>query len=66
MVHVIKYTESERGWGGEVWYREFSTEQEAKGEVFNTNKDLPKAVPDWYIAAEYIGEMEKSPEGYKF
>lgn len=64
---VVKYTESERGWGGEVWYRSFDTESEAKEEVLNTNRTLPKnGVPDYYIMAQYIGECNSLPEGYKF
>ncbi|ANM45558.1 hypothetical protein [Salmonella phage 100268_sal2] len=42
MKHIVKYTESERGWGGESWYRPFDTEAEALMEVNDVNKDLPK------------------------
>ncbi|ACB97510.1 hypothetical protein AGC_0067 [Escherichia phage Eps7] len=67
MKHIVKYTESERGWGGEIWYRGFDSEEEARAEVHDTNKNLPKDhVPDYYIQAEYIGVKDKVPEGYKF
>ncbi|AKO61405.1 hypothetical protein [Salmonella phage vB_SalS_ABTNLsp9] len=67
MKHIVKYTESERGWGGEIWYRGFDSEEEARAEVHDTNKNLPKDhVPDYYIQAKYDGVKDKVPEGYKF
>lgn len=66
IMHIVKYTESERGWGGEVWYTEFSTKELADESVTDYNKDLPTSyVPDYYIKAEYIGEMTELPKGYK-
>lgn len=65
MPHIVKYTESERGWGGEVWFRGFDTKEEAEEEIFDTNKNLPDEVPDYYIMATYEGEQEKVPEGFK-
>ena len=65
-MHVVKYTESERGWGGEVWFNSYETELDAKLAVTKCNKDLPESyVPEYYIIAEYIGERTVLPEGYK-
>lgn len=33
MKHIVKFTESERGCGGEVWYNPYSSEEEARKEV---------------------------------
>jgi hypothetical protein len=67
MPHVVKYTESERGWGGEVWYRGFNTKDEAIAEVEDTNKDLPEVgVPEFYIIANYHAKLPSVPKGYKF
>lgn len=68
MKYVVKYTESERGWGGEVWYTPYPTEKLAKADVKKCNKDLPEDTPDYYIIAEYVGEMEEKdiPKGFKF
>ncbi|WLW41133.1 hypothetical protein LPEKDOOE_00028 [Salmonella phage KKP 3953] len=68
MTHIVRYTERERGWGGEIWYRGFDfSKEEAITEVNSTNKHLPSNyVPDYYIQAEYIGVKDKVPEGYKF
>lgn len=63
---VVKYTESERGWGGEVWYTAFETELEAFDAIEECNKDLPKETPGYYIIASYEGKMEVLPKGYKF
>ncbi|EJB4242347.1 hypothetical protein MT068_001419 [Salmonella enterica] len=66
-MHIVKYTESERGWGGEIWYNSFDSEEEARMEVRDVNGRLPKDhVPDYYIQAEYMGEMDTIPKGYKF
>lgn len=62
MKHVVKYFESERGWGGEIWYVGYDTEQEADQAVDKCNRDLPEGyVPDYYIVATYEGLMEKVP-----
>lgn len=66
MKHVIQYTESERSWGGEVWYAAYATKEEALSAMENTNEGLPTDyVPDYYIFAEYVGEMTEVPKGYK-
>jgi hypothetical protein len=66
MKHIVKYTESERGWGGEVWYRDLGNKEVALNEVKEVNADLPTKTPDYYIQAEYIGEMDEIPKGYRF
>lgn len=53
--YIVKYYESERGWGGETWYRRFSTKEEAEEAIVDCNKDLPKDTPDYYIVASYVG-----------
>lgn len=67
MKHVVKYTESERGWGGEIWYQGFDTEDQAIDAITSCNKDNPESyVPDYYICAEYVGVTDKEiPKGYK-
>lgn len=64
--YVVAFTESEAGMGGEVWYRTFDSEELARAEVHDTNKDLPEQTPEYYIKAEYLGLLDKVPEGYKF
>lgn len=56
MKHIVKYIESERGWG-EIWHRGFDTIEEANAAVTECNKDLPEETPDYYIVARYLGEM---------
>lgn len=63
--HVVQFTESERGWGGEVWFNTYSSEEEALKEVKECNKDLPAMTLDYYIIAKYIGVMDVVPKGYK-
>lgn len=65
MKHVVQYTESERGWGGEVWFTEFETETKALSAVDECNKNLPALTPDYYIVAKYLGTMSSVPSGYK-
>ena len=63
--HVVQFTESERGWGGEIWYSSYDSEQEALKEVRECNKDLPAMTPNYYIIAKYLGVMDVVPKGYK-
>ena len=63
--HVVQFTEIERGWGGEVWYSAYGSEEEALKEVHECNKDLPTNTPDYYIVAKYLGVMDSVPKGYK-
>ena len=68
--YIVEYRESERGFGGEIWYRRFNTELEAHKEVFDTNADLPLVAPDYYICASYVGVDEynnpRYDQTYKF
>lgn len=65
-MHVVKFEERERGWGGEVWFRSFDSEIEATREVEDVMSKLPDTyVPDYYIQAWYIGDLPVLPEGYK-
>lgn len=56
-VDIVEY---ERGWGSkidETLY--FVTEKEARDHVTEYNKkyNTEKAVPDWYMVAQYIGKV---------
>jgi len=62
--HIVRYYESERGWGGEIWYRRFSTKEEALGEVEDCNNRLPDECPDYYIFASYEGVDENNDPRY--
>lgn len=67
MPHIVKYRESERGWGGEIWYSGFTTKEEAQKAVADCNDKLPTDyVPDYYICASYEGELASIPRGSKF
>jgi hypothetical protein len=69
--HIVKYRESESGWGGETWYRPFDTMEEAAAAIQECNepyRDI-KFAPDYYIIASYetYAEYEntKYAETYK-
>ena len=66
-MHIVKYTESEAGWGGEVWFVSKGTREEALEAVQDCNKDYDrsKPTPSYYIIASYEGEMSSVPRGYK-
>lgn len=68
MKHIVKYTESERGYGGEVWYDSHTSHLSAVRAVEECLDKLPKneVIPDYYVLAEYIGEWATVPVGYKF
>ena len=65
--YVVQFTESERGYGGEVWFNAYDFESQAMDVVRDCNKyyngDLP--TPDYYIIASYLGVMDVVPKGYK-
>lgn len=66
MKHVVEYTERELGWGGEVWYTEYDTLNEANAMVKDTNdKNVSKTAPSYYIIAKYMGLLSTTPKGYK-
>lgn len=68
MKHVVKYRDSERGWGSETWYTPYDSYEEALEKVNSCNaKNSKSEVPDYYIQAEYIGILHEDeiPEGYK-
>ncbi len=54
--YIVEYRESERGWGGEIWFNRFDTEHEARVAVYECNDGLPDSAPDYYIVASYVGE----------
>lgn len=69
--HIVKYRESERCWGGEIWYRPFDTKEQADEAILKCNepyKDI-KHAPDYYIVASYEAfaeyENTKYAETYK-
>ena len=54
----VDIIESERGWGSKVdETKYFSNELEAKAFVqkYNDQFNIAKAVPDWYMVAQYVG-----------
>lgn len=54
--HMVKFIESERGWGGEVWYIPFDDKESAMARVNECNADNPTShVPDYYNQANYHG-----------
>lgn len=66
MTHIVEYYESERGWGGEIWYRRFDTKEEADAAIRDCNASLPSGnrTPDYYIKASYIGVDEVNDPKY--
>lgn len=65
MDHIVEYYESERGWGGEIWYRRYNSKQEADAAIKDCNGALPRGdvVPDYYIRASYVGvDTENNPK----
>lgn len=66
MTHLVKFYESERGWGGEIWYRRFTTKEEAEKAIEDCNKHLPEGniAPDYYIKASYEGVDESNNPKY--
>lgn len=64
--YVVRYRDSERGWGSETWFRGFNSEREAKNAVRETNaRNTASSAPDYYIMAYYEGFLDKIPEGFK-
>lgn len=62
-VFVVKYYESERGWGSSTWYTGFKSPEEAKSAVLKTNeRNTESRAPDYYITATYMGEMDEVPK----
>ena len=67
MKHIVEYRFSERGWGGEIWYKGFDTIVEAKEEINKINsKNTSKVVPNTYTVASYYGVAEVVPKGYDY
>lgn len=66
MTHIVKYYESERGWGGEIWYRRFDTKEKALEAIKDCNGSLPTGniAPDYYIKASYEGFDESNNPKY--
>ena len=62
--HIVKFYESELGWGGEIWYKRYHTREEALEAVKKSNKDLPDETPDYYIIASYEGVDEVNNPKY--
>jgi hypothetical protein len=51
-IWVVKFRESERGWGSDTWVVMYDNYQEALDEVKDTNSEnTSKEVPDYYIQA---------------
>lgn len=56
-VYII---ESERGWGQKIdEVKDFNTRQEARKfvEDYNRKYNPPGPTPDWYMLAQYVGEV---------
>ena len=57
-VYVVEFVEYERGWGSKTLDIEhYDNKEEAIKRVMHYNKihNSESSVPDWYIAAEYVG-----------
>lgn len=66
MPHIVKFRESESGWGSETWFRGYDTEEEAKAaEKLVNDKNTAKTAPPIYTTAHYEGVSDTVPEGYK-
>lgn len=67
MPHVVKYRDSERGWGGEVWFTTYPTKEAAETAVIEIDQRYggKTIVPDYYMVAEYMGDIAEVPKGYK-
>lgn len=51
-IWVVKFRESERGWGSDTWTTWYDSLEEARKVVSDTNKNNPVGhVPDYYICA---------------
>lgn len=65
-MHIVKFLESEIGWGGEIWFVGYDTLKDAMEAVQLCNKGLSRTTtPNNYIVAEYYDEMDSVPKGYK-
>ena len=56
----VVFTEYERGWGQKHWATEYyDNEEEARNRAIAYNKEHNNLnyVPDWYVRADYIGEV---------
>lgn len=58
-VYRVSYLESERGWGQDRWTTDYTSEEEAKKMVQETNEKYcsSQTTPDYYIQAEYLGQI---------
>ena len=65
IVWWVEYTERERGWGGEIWYRAFETEAEAHAanDECNARNTAPSA-PDYYIQSCVVGPQRRDYAKY--
>ena len=56
--YVVRFTERERGWGGDVWETGYPTEQQARAACDECNEKYAgqPTVPEYYIIAEYKGK----------
>lgn len=56
MSYIVRFTESECGWGTDTWDSEYSTEKEAREAAEEVNsKNTAKIVPNIYTTAQYVG-----------
>lgn len=58
--HVVRYYESERGWGSDTWETAYDSYEEAMKWVNETNEKFmgKDFAPDYYIRATYVGLKE--------
>jgi hypothetical protein len=62
-IWVVKFRESESGWGSDTWTIWYDSLEEARKDVRDVNKKNPVGrVPDYYICAD---EPVKFTEFYK-
>ena len=60
VAYKVELTEYERGWGQkhwDTWY--FDNEAEARQAAidYNLTHNTQKSAPDWYVRADYVGEV---------
>lgn len=65
MLHIVENRYSERGWGGDVFFKGFETKKEADDYIKEINSENTSlVVPDTYTVASYKGAMPVIPQGY--
>lgn len=56
----VSLTEYEQGWGSKPWddvYFDNADEAKAYATAYNKQHNNESSAPDWYVVANYIGEV---------